>query len=304
MTGQDIKHAAEVKTSEGQIGPADTPQARIAEERIPEERAADGVPVHVAHPEPGIAVITLDAPSTRNSLSRRTIALLDNAVKALSDDKVVAAVVLAANGPAFCAGHDLKELTRHRTDPDGGHAFYEETMQACSALMQSIVRSPKPVIAAVEGVATAAGCQLVATCDLAVAATTARFATPGVNIGLFCSTPMVALARNVPRKRAMEMLLLGEMLSAEEAERYGLVNRVVAAERVRDEAFSMARIIAAKSPLTVAIGKEAFYRQIEQPLSDAYAYAAAVMVENMMARDAAEGIGAFLEKRDPTWKGC
>ncbi|WP_072397252.1 enoyl-CoA hydratase [Hyphomicrobium sp. CS1GBMeth3] len=260
--------------------------------------------MQIARPEPGVAVVTLDAPATRNSLSRRTIALLDDTVRALSDDKGVAAIVLAATGPVFSAGHDLKELERHRADPDGGRAFYEETMQACAKLMQSIVGSPKPVIAAVQGVATAAGCQLVATCDLAVAANTATFATPGVNIGLFCSTPMVALARNVPRKRAMEMLLLGEMLSAEEAERYGLINRVVQPERVHDEALAIARIIAAKSPLTVAIGKEAFYRQIEQPLADAYAYAAAVMVENMMARDAAEGIGAFLEKRDPTWKGC
>jgi enoyl-CoA hydratase/carnithine racemase len=259
--------------------------------------------VQVARPEPGIAVLTLNAPATRNSLSRRMIATLDGAVAALSADPDVAAIVIAATGPAFCAGHDLKELTRHRADPDGGCAFYDETMQACARLMQHIVQSPKPVIAAVEGVATAAGCQLVATCDLAVAASAATFATPGVNIGLFCSTPMVALSRNVPRKRAIEMLLLGEMLSAEEAERYGLVNRVVAPGRALDEALAMARIIAAKSPVTVAIGKEAFYRQLEQPLAEAYAYAASVMVENMMARDAAEGIGAFLEKRPPVWKG-
>jgi enoyl-CoA hydratase/carnithine racemase len=170
--------------------------------------------------------------------------------------------------------------------------------------MQAIVRNRQPVIAAVQGVATAAGCQLVATCDLAVAAASATFATPGVNIGLFCSTPMVALSRNISRKRAMEMLLLGEMLAAEDAMSYGLVNRVVPADRVMDEALAMARIIAAKSKLTVAVGKEAFYRQIEEPLADAYAYAASVMVENMMAEDAAEGIGAFLEKRPPVWKGC
>jgi len=267
--------------------------------------AGDGTAlVRVSRPEAGIAVLTLDAPASRNSLSRRMIATLDDAIGALSEDPDVAAVVLAATGPAFCAGHDLKELMRHRGDADGGRAFYDETMQACAGLMQGIVRSPKPVIAAVEGVATAAGCQLVATCDLAVAATTATFATPGVNIGLFCSTPMVALARNVSRKRAMEMLLLGEMLSAEDAERHGLVNRVVPLARVREEALGMARIIAAKSRVTVAIGKEAFYRQIEQPLAEAYAYAASVMVENMMARDAAEGIGAFLEKRPPVWKGC
>lgn len=271
----------------------------------PPSKADDGAEiVRVSHPEAGIAVLTLDAPATRNSLSRRMIAALERAIVALSDDAETAAVVLAANGPAFCAGHDLKELTRHRTDADGGRAFYDETMQACAHLMQRIVKSPKPVIGAVEGVATAAGCQLVATCDLAVAADTAVFATPGVNIGLFCSTPMVALSRNVSRKRAMEMLLLGEMLSADDAERYGLVNRVVPRERVLEEALGMARIIAAKSRVTVAIGKEAFYRQLEQPLAEAYAYAASVMVENMMEQDAAEGIGAFIEKRPPVWKGC
>ena len=263
-----------------------------------------GEVVRTGRPEPGVTVITLDAPATRNSLSRQMISALEEAIGGLSADPDVAAIVLAATGPVFSAGHDLKELTRHRADADGGRAFYAETMQACAHLMQAIVRSPKPVIAAVEGVATAAGCQLVATCDLAVAATTATFATPGVNIGLFCSTPMVALSRNVSRKRAMEMLLLGEMLSAADAERFGLVNRVVSPGKALDEALAMARIIAAKSPATVAIGKEAFYRQIEQPLADAYAYAASVMVENMMARDAAEGIGAFLEKRPPVWKGC
>ena len=282
------------------LPPAETGSTGAARPRS----AGEAAPVTVARPEPGIAVVTLDAPSTRNSLSRQTIALLDEAIAALAADAGVAAIVLAATGPAFSAGHDLKELTRHRADPDGGRAFYAETMRACARLMQAVVACPRPVIAAVEGVATAAGCQLVATCDLAVAATTATFATPGVNIGLFCSTPMVALSRNVPRKRAMEMLLLGEMVTAEEAERHGLVNRVVPPDRVRDEALAMARIIAAKSPVTVAIGKEAFYRQIEQPLAEAYDYAASVMVENMMARDAAEGIGAFLEKRPPAWKGC
>lgn len=259
-------------------------------------------PILVARPEPGIALVTLNAPSARNSLSLRMIAALESAVADLSRNPDVAAVVVTAAGSVFSAGHDLKELTRHRADADGGRAFYDETMRACAHLMQAIVRSPKPIIAAVQGVATAAGCQLVATCDLAVAASTATFATPGVNIGLFCSTPMVALSRNVSRKRAMEMLLLGEMLSAEEAERYGLVNRIVAPERVVEEALGMARIIAAKSKATVAIGKEAFYRQMEQPLAEAYDYAAAVMVENMMVRDAAEGIGAFLDKRSPVWK--
>ena len=176
-------------------------------------------------------------------------------------------------------------------------------MDICAALMLAIVRSPKPFIAAVEGVATAAGCQLVATCDLAVAGAAARFATPGVNIGLFCSTPMVALSRNVPRKRAMEMLLLGEMLPAEDAAAYGLVNRVVPEGQALDAALAMAGQIAAKSPATVAIGKATFYAQLEAPLSQAYEQAARVMVENMMFADAKEGIGAFIEKRDPKWTG-
>lgn len=270
----------------------------------PEAAIAKEEPVLLAWPEPGVAVVTLNAPRSRNSLSRRMMAALDEALARLGEDREVAAIVLAASGSAFSAGHDLKELAAHRADADGGRAFYDETMQACARLMQAIVCNPKPVIAAVHGIATAAGCQLVATCDLAVAATTATFATPGVNIGLFCSTPMVALSRNIPRKRAMEMLLLGEMLSAGDAANYGLVNRVVPPGQVLDEALAMARIIAAKSKLTVAIGKEAFYRQIEEPLADAYTYAASVMVENMMARDAAEGIGAFLEKRPPVWQGC
>jgi enoyl-CoA hydratase/carnithine racemase len=275
---------------------------RLAD-NAPARTGTEAEVVQIARPEPGVALVTLNSPATRNSLSRSVIAALDEVVAGLSQKPDVTAIVLAATGPVFSAGHDLKELTRHRADADGGRAFYDETMQACAHLMQRIVRSPKPVIAAVQGVATAAGCQLVATCDLAVAASTATFATPGVNIGLFCSTPMVALSRNVSRKRAMEMLLLGEMLSADDAERYGLVNRVVPPERVLDEALGMARTIASKSPVTVAIGKEAFYRQLEQPLAEAYAYAASVMVENMMARDAAEGIGAFLEKRPPEWKG-
>jgi enoyl-CoA hydratase/carnithine racemase len=278
---------------------------RTEDAAAPSSRStASDEPVLVAKPEPGVAVVTLNAPARRNSLSRRTMVALGDALRDLSADPKLAAVVLAAAGPAFCAGHDLKELAAHRSDADGGRAFFDGTMRACAELMQAIVRSPKPVIAAVGGVATAAGCQLVATCDLAVAASDATFATPGVNIGLFCSTPMVALSRNISRKRAMEMLLLGEMLSAAEAESYGLVNRVVAPGQVLHEAVGMARIIASKSKRTVAIGKEAFYRQIEQPLAEAYDYAAAVMVENMMARDAAEGIGAFIEKREPKWRDC
>jgi enoyl-CoA hydratase/carnithine racemase len=211
--------------------------------------------------------------------------------------------VLAANGPVFCAGHDLKELSAHRADADGGVALFEETMRRCSAMMQAIIACKKPVVAAVQGTATAAGCQLVATCDLAVASEEAKFCTPGVNIGLFCSTPMVALSRNVGRKRAMEMLLLGEMLPASKAAEYGLVNRVVPPAQVLSEAMALARKIAEKSPTTVAIGKSAFYAQAEMSLSDAYAYASRVMVENMLERDAEEGIAAFIEKRPPKWKG-
>src|SRR5262245_24303418 len=249
-----------------------------------------------------VTMITLNRAASRNSLSGAMVAALDETFTALASERSVRAVVLAADGPAFSAGHDLKELTAHRADPDGGRPFFDQIMTACSALMLRIVRLPQPVIAAVQGTAMAAGCQLVASCDLAVASAAAKFATPGVNIGLFCSTPMVALSRNVARKHAMEMLLTGDMISAEDALRIGLVNRVVAPGTERDEAMALARKIAAKSTHVVKIGKEAFYRQLEMGLADAYAYAAQVMVENMMARDAKEGIGAFVEKRMPTWE--
>jgi enoyl-CoA hydratase/carnithine racemase len=256
----------------------------------------------VEEAETGVALLTLNRPHARNALSRELIAAVHREIERLGNDPKVAAIVLAANGKVYSSGHDLKELTAHRSDADGGLAFFRDTMQACSAMMLAIVACPKPVIAAVEGRATAAGCQLVATCDLAVASEGADFATPGVNIGLFCSTPMVALSRNVPRKRAMEMLLLGDALSAVDAVSYGLVNRVTPAGDVRSEAIGMARAIAAKSKATVAIGKAAFYRQADMPLGDAYAFASEVMVENMMKLDAAEGICAFIEKRAPDWK--
>jgi enoyl-CoA hydratase/carnithine racemase len=252
-------------------------------------------------PQAGVAVLTLNRAERRNCLSLAVIDELHAAIAALGEDPNLAAIVLAAAGPAFSSGHDLKELTLHRADADRGIAFFEETMTRCSAMMQAIVACPKPVIAAVQGTATAAGCQLVASCDLAVAAESAKFATPGVNIGLFCSTPMVALSRNVARKHAMEMLLLGEMIPAEEAAAYGLVNRVVPDADVLSAAVALAAKIAAKSPATVAIGKAAFYAQAEMGLAEAYAYASRVMVENMMARDAEEGINAFLEKRPPEW---
>ncbi len=260
--------------------------------------------VVISHPAPGVAQLTLNRPAARNALSLAMIAALHEAVIAKSKDASIRAVILAANGPGFCAGHDLKELTAHRADADKGVAFFTTTMNACADLMLAMTACPKPIIAAVHAIATAAGCQLVATCDLAVAANTATFATPGVNIGLFCSTPMVALSRNVPRKRAMEMLLLGEALTAADAATYGLINRAVAPDQVMPQTLAFAQQIAAKSSATVAIGKAAFYSQIEQSLATAYADAAAVMVANMMYADAQEGIGAFLEKRHPTWTGA
>jgi enoyl-CoA hydratase/carnithine racemase len=249
-----------------------------------------------------VAVLTLNRPQARNSLSEALIAALADALAVIGDDRSVRAVVIGANGPAFCAGHDLKELTARRGDADRGREYFRHIMESCSAMMQAIVRLPKPVIAAVNGTATAAGCQLVASCDLAVASAAASFATPGVNIGLFCSTPMVALSRNVARKHAMEMLLTGDAVAADDAYRLGLVNRVVPAGREREEAIALARKIASKSALTVKIGKEAFYRQLEMSLADAYAYASSTMVENMLARDAEEGIGAFIDKRQPKWQ--
>jgi enoyl-CoA hydratase/carnithine racemase len=249
----------------------------------------------------GVLLLTLARPDRRNSLSEAMLHALQAAIADAAADPAVRAVVLTAEGPVFCAGHDLKELTAHRADADRGRAFTEKLMRLCATVMQAIVHCPKPVIAAVQGTASAAGCQLVATCDLAVASDTAQFCTPGVNIGLFCSTPMVALMRNVSRKRAMEMLLLGEMLPAHEAAEYGLVNRVVAPDKVLDEALALAALIASKPPVTVATGKDAFYKQIEMPLAEAYNYAAGVMVENMLHAESQEGIGAFLEKRPADW---
>jgi enoyl-CoA hydratase/carnithine racemase len=250
----------------------------------------------------GIAVLTLNRPHARNSLSEAMLQALGDALTPIAHDRDVRAVVLAANGPAFSAGHDLKELNARRADDDHGRGYFKHIMASCSTMMQQIVTLPQPVIAAVQATATAAGCQLVASCDLAVASRTAKFATPGVNIGLFCSTPMVALSRNVSRKHAMEMLLTGELIAAEDAARIGLVNHVVAPGSEREEALKLARKIIAKSALTLKIGKEAFYRQLEMPLADAYKYASEVMVENMLARDAEEGISAFIEKREPKWQ--
>ncbi|HMK78371.1 MAG TPA: enoyl-CoA hydratase [Xanthobacteraceae bacterium] len=260
------------------------------------------LPVLLREDTDGIAILTLNRPQQRNSLSEALIAALASMLADIAADKRVRAVVLAANGIAFSAGHDMKEMTAHRGDADRGRAYFKTLMEACSTMMQALVHLPQPVIACVQGPASAAGCQLVASCDLAVASDAAKFATPGVNIGLFCSTPMVALARNLARKHAMEMLLTGDLIDAQEARRIGLVNRVVPAGSERAATLALARQIAAKSALTVKIGKAAFYRQLEMSLADAYRYAAEVMVENMLARDAEEGIGAFIEKRTPRWE--
>ncbi len=247
----------------------------------------------------GIATLTLNRPAARNALSRALMLAFQDELDAIRDDPSVKVVVIRGAGPAFCAGHDLKEMRA-----ETGREIYEALFQQCSRLMVTLTHLPKPVIAAVHGIATAAGCQLVATCDLAVAASDARFATPGVNIGLFCSTPMVALSRAVGRKAAMEMLLTGELVDAESARSFGLINRIVAPDLLDATVVELARKIAEKSPLTVAIGKEAFYRQVELPLEDAYAYTSQVMTDNMLARDAAEGIEAFLQKRKPRWEGA
>lgn len=245
-----------------------------------------------------VAWLTLNRPTARNALSLALMEALDAELQQVADDPATNVVVLAGAGPAFCAGHDLREL---RATPT--RETCEATFALCSRLMQRIVRLPKPVIARVHGVATAAGCQLVASCDLAVAADTARFATPGVNIGLFCSTPMVALSRAVGRKHAMEMLLTGDLIDAARAHEIGLVNRVMPEAALDEAVTALAAQIAAKSPLTLAIGKEAFYRQAEMDLEAAYAYASEVMTRNMLTRDAMEGIDAFLTRRRPVWSG-
>lgn len=250
----------------------------------------------------GVLRLTLNDPKRRNALSEALLTALGAAIAAAGQDPAVRVVVIDAHGPAFCAGHDLKELTAARAGDDRGRAFFTRIMTQCAEVMQAIVTCPKPVIAQVAGIATAAGCQLVASCDLALAAEDARFATPGVNIGLFCSTPMVALTRNLSAKHAMEMLLTGDMIPAVRAAEIGLINRALPTAELAEATTTLARQIAEKSALTVATGKAAFYRQQEVPLSEAYAYAAQVMVDNMLARDAEEGIGAFLGKRAPVWE--
>ncbi len=249
----------------------------------------------------GVASLTLDNPASRNPLSSEMIAVLREALTDIAGDRSVRAVVIAGEGPAFSSGHDLREMTAHRNDRDGGKAFFERLMRDCAQMMLTIVELPQPVIAAVDGVATAAGCQLVAACDLAIAGDRARFATPGVNNGLFCSTPLVAIARTISRKHAMEMALTGDLYSAVEAERFGLVNRVVPAGQALAAAQQIGARLATRSAATLAIGKKTFYQQVELGLADAYALASRAMVENLLRPDAAEGIGAFLEKRPPKW---
>ena len=251
----------------------------------------------------GVATLTLVEPQSRNALS---LLAIDTAIVALADiekDRGIGVVVIAAEGPAFSAGHDLKEIRAHFADADSGAAYFEKLMRRCAELMTAIAQSSKPIVAAVEGIATAAGCQLVAACDLAIAGEAARFALPGIDIGLFCSTPLVAVGRAVSRKAAMELALTGQPIDARRAEAIGLVNRVVAQGRALAEAQALGETIATRSHAVVALGKRTFQRQIETTLSDGYRLASDAMVENLALPDAREGIGAFLEKRPPRWTG-
>lgn len=252
----------------------------------------------------GVCILTLNSPGTINALSEGMLTTLSKVLDDIAGDRSVKAVILRSAGNHFCAGHNLKEMTERRQDADGGFQYFQDLFATCSAMMLRVVRLPQPVIAEVKGIATAAGCQLVASCDLAIASNEAKFATSGVNIGLFCSTPMVALSRNINRKLAMEMLLLGEFLPAARVAEMGLINRTVAQEGLEDASMEMARIIADKSSAAIKVGKRAFYEQLEMPLEDAYTFAGRVMAQNMMARDAAAGIGAFTRKESmPEWTG-
>ena len=250
----------------------------------------------------GVYRLTLNDAKKRNALSEEMMVKLKSLLTDATDNKSIRVIIIAGNGPAFCSGHDLKQMTAGRDNDDQGLTYFKKVFASCSELMQMIVEHPKPIIAEVSGVAAAAGCQLVACCDLAVAGKSARFITPGVNIGLFCSTPMVALSRNVSNKAAMEMLLTGEMVSADKAEHIGLINRVTDDADLKQETTALAELIASKSSLTLKIGKEAFYKQKDMPLSEAYDFASKVMVDNMLEHDAKEGIGSFLEKRKPKWQ--
>jgi len=273
--------------------------ATIVNIKTPE--SFDDTPLASQRLDGGVLRLVLNNPPA-NTLSEAMLDELATALETASTDNDIRVIVIAANGHLFCAGHDLKELTARRTDPDDGKAYFADLMGRCANVMQAIVNHPKPVIAEVGGLATAAGCQLVASCDLAIASEDATFCTPGVHIGLFCSTPMVALSRNVHRKHAMEMLLTGEAITPSHAREIGLVNRVVPADYLQKVTLQYARKIAEKSSHTLKTGKMAFYQQADLPLAEAYAHCVAVMTENMMSQDAREGIGAFLEDRKPEWR--
>ena len=249
----------------------------------------------------GILRLTLNNPKNQNTLSELMIDSLKKAFSDAATDQSIRVIILAANGAIFCAGHDLKEITDARKSQDSGTDYFKQLFDSCSELMQMIVSNPKPVIAEVDGIATAAGCQLVASCDLAIATNDSKFATPGVNIGLFCSTPMVALSRNVAKKHAMEMLLTGDMIDSINAKAIGLINNHVSKDLLMEKTLSIANKIASKSAMTVKMGKQAFYIQSELELSEAYKYTSKIMVENMLKEDAKEGIDAFINKRDPKW---
>ena len=249
-----------------------------------------------------VAHLTLNTPEKLNALSDAMLAELQSQFDELAETPSIRAVVLKGNGKAFCAGHDLKEMTAGRQAEDGGKAYFKDLFDRCATMMMSVQKLPQPVIAQVHGIATAAGCQLVASCDMAVAAEGTRFGVNGVNIGLFCSTPMVALSRNIPRKQAFEMLSTGQFIQAEKAEALGLINKVVPHDQLEAATSELAEMVAGKLSAAVKIGKQAYYRQLEMPMSEAYAYAGDVMVENMLYRDTEEGIAAFLEKRPPDWQ--
>lgn len=253
------------------------------------------------HDTGAVAHLHMTAPERLNALSDEMLAALQEQFDALRDDRAIRAVILSGAGKAFCAGHDLKQMTAARQSEDGGRAYFKDLFDRCARMMMSIRTLPQPVIARVHGIATAAGCQLVASCDMAVAEENTRFGVNGVNIGLFCSTPMVALSRNIPRKQAFEMLSTGQFISAQKAEALGLINRAVPTDRLEAEAADLAETVASKLGAAVKIGKQAFYQQIELPLDEAYEYTGDVMVENMLWRDTEEGISAFLAKRPPDW---
>ncbi|UWR41364.1 enoyl-CoA hydratase [Phaeobacter inhibens] len=254
------------------------------------------------HDSNGIATLHLNAPDRLNALSDAMLAALQAEIDSLRDDRETRVVILAGRGKAFCAGHDLREMTAGRQAEDGGQTYFADLFARCTEVMLGLQKIPQPVIAQVHGIATAAGCQLVASCDMAVAAEGTRFGVNGVNIGLFCSTPMVALTRNISRKHAFEMLTTGEFINAARAEELGLINRIAAAEDLTETTNALAQTVAGKLGAAVKIGKRAFYDQLQLPTADAYAHTGAVMVENLMLRDTVEGIDAFLEKRDPDWK--